>query len=275
MALDTKNETRASRVGVGVFALYSTLLALSIVCALTSLASHVGSLWRSPSEDSVLCAHGKQSTFEPPGKSVAVSSGEGWQNPPVASVDGTFSADGVPKAGERDAIIQDESDLLRPETAGIDGETKGFFGEKPALRFLSRLLGFDHLFGLRQTAGLGCSQSPECSLRVYMYEMPPEFNWGLINIPPSGHVAGDAAAAIEIDGRAYPFYPGSAGTKQHSVAYWLALDLLSAGGHNVTSAGWARAAVRVFDPREAQVFFVPYFSSLAYNVLKFNPYLTW
>jgi hypothetical protein len=275
MALDTKNESRASRIGVGVFALYSTLLALSIVCALSSLASHVGSLWRSPSEDSFGCAQGKQSTFTPPGESVVVSTGEGRQNTPVASADGTPSTDGASRAAEREASFKDELNLLRPEATGTDGEIKGFFGENTVLRFLSRLLGFDHLPGLGQSAGLGCSQPPECPLKVYMYEMPPEFNWGLINSPPSGHVAGEAAAATEIDGRAYPFYPGSAGTRQHSVAYWLALDLLSAGGHNVTRAGWARAAVRVFDPREAQVFFVPYFSSLAYNVLKFNPYLTW
>jgi hypothetical protein len=272
MALDTKNESRASRIGVGVFALYSTLLALSIVCALTSLASHVGSLWRSPSEDSVLCAHGKQSTFEPPGKSVAK---EGRQNAPGAnSADGTPSADGVSRAAEK-ARFQDEIDLLKPKSTGIDGGIERIFGENTVLRFLSRVLGFEHLPGLGQAAGLGCSHSPECPLKVYMYEMPPEFNWGLINSPPTGHVAGEAAAAVEIDGRAYPFYPGSAGTKQHSVAYWLTLDLLSAGGHNVTPAGWARAAVRVFDPREAQVFFVPYFSSLVYNMLKFNPYLTW
>lgn len=67
------------------------------------------------------------------------------------------------------------------------------------------------------------------------------------------------------DSISYPPYPGNVLTKQHSVAYWLTLDLLSAAQHDATRAKWERAAVRVVDPDDADVFFVPYFASLSYE----------
>jgi hypothetical protein len=115
--------------------------------------------------------------------------------------------------------------------------------------------------------------STACPLRVYMYDIPSHFNWDLVDSPPetnpnstrkdSGN--SDSPAEIIINGTAYPVYPGSTQRKQHSVAYWLTLDLLSEALHNASNATWKRAAVRVVRPEDAEVFYVPFFSSLSYN----------
>ncbi|KAK3139217.1 hypothetical protein QOZ80_5AG0379720 [Eleusine coracana subsp. coracana] len=91
------------------------------------------------------------------------------------------------------------------------------------------------------------------AVRVFMYDMPPEFHFGLLGwSPPAG-----AADAVWPDLAAPPpRYPGGL-NQQHSVAYWLTLDLLSS-----SSCG---AAVRVADARDADLIFVPFFASLSYN----------
>ncbi|XP_047331957.1 probable arabinosyltransferase ARAD1 [Impatiens glandulifera] len=88
-------------------------------------------------------------------------------------------------------------------------------------------------------------------LKVYMYDLPPEFHFGLLgwkgnvnqiwpNISNMNHI---------------PKYPGGLNS-QHSIEYWLTLDLLSITSHT---------SIRVFDSSQADVFFVPFFSSLSYN----------
>lgn len=64
--------------------------------------------------------------------------------------------------------------------------------------------------------------------------------------------------------------------KQHSVEYWMMASLLvkgeeresGGGSEEVVVAG--REAVRVLDPEMADVFFVPFFSSLSFNVYGHN-----
>ncbi|GJN07116.1 hypothetical protein PR202_ga24914 [Eleusine coracana subsp. coracana] len=93
------------------------------------------------------------------------------------------------------------------------------------------------------------------AVRVFMYDMPPEFHFGLLSwSPPAG--AADAVWPDLTNGAAPPRYPGGL-NQQHSVAYWLTLDLLSP-----SSCG---AAVRVADARDADLVFVPFFASLSYN----------
>jgi hypothetical protein len=92
------------------------------------------------------------------------------------------------------------------------------------------------------------------ALRVFVYDMPPEFHFGLLGwAPPAG--AGD----VWPDLAPPPRYPGGL-NQQHSVAYWLTLDLLSS-----PSAAPCGAAVRVADSRDADLVFVPFFASLSYN----------
>ncbi|XP_043697938.1 probable arabinosyltransferase ARAD1 [Telopea speciosissima] len=92
-------------------------------------------------------------------------------------------------------------------------------------------------------------------LKVFMYDLPPEFHFGLLNWKPEGdNVWPDLKTKI-------PDYPGGLNL-QHSIEYWLTLDLLSSTFPD--SAG-ARSAVRVHNSSEADVIFVPFFSSLTYN----------
>lgn len=93
-------------------------------------------------------------------------------------------------------------------------------------------------------------------LKVFMYDMPAEFHFGLLDWTPEkgGSVWPDIRTKI-------PSYPGGLNL-QHSVEYWLTLDLLSSEFPENQNS---RFAVRVRNSSEADVVFVPFFSSLSYN----------
>ncbi|XP_008792498.2 probable arabinosyltransferase ARAD1 [Phoenix dactylifera] len=92
-------------------------------------------------------------------------------------------------------------------------------------------------------------------LKVFMYNMPPEFHFGLL-----GWVADGKSVWPDIHTK-IPSYPGGLNL-QHSIEYWLTLDLLSS---RFPDRRGPCTAVRVEDSREADVVFVPFFSSLSYN----------
>ncbi|KAG1365567.1 putative arabinosyltransferase ARAD1 [Cocos nucifera] len=92
-------------------------------------------------------------------------------------------------------------------------------------------------------------------LKVFLYDMPPEFHFGLLDWVADGKsVWPDIRTKI-------PSYPGGLNL-QHSIEYWLTLDLLSS---RFPDRSGPCTAVRVEDSREADVVFVPFFSSLSYN----------
>ncbi|KAG7559765.1 Exostosin-like [Arabidopsis thaliana x Arabidopsis arenosa] len=101
-------------------------------------------------------------------------------------------------------------------------------------------------------------------LKVYMYNMDPEFHFGLLDWKPEGK------NSVWPDIQKYiPPYPGGLNL-QHSIEYWLTLDLLASEYEN---APRAIAAKRVYNSSEADVIFVPFFSSLSYNRFsKVNPH---
>lgn len=95
----------------------------------------------------------------------------------------------------------------------------------------------------------------QAPLKVYMYDLPRFYNMGMIKkddknqeLPWTSHVAPPWSARWEVN-------------KQHSVEYWLMVYLLDSGLHKDE----LRAAVRVRDPEQADVFFVPFFASLSFN----------
>uniref|UniRef100_A0A1D1YH43 Putative glucuronosyltransferase Os01g0926700 n=1 Tax=Anthurium amnicola TaxID=1678845 RepID=A0A1D1YH43_9ARAE len=92
-------------------------------------------------------------------------------------------------------------------------------------------------------------------LKVFMYNLPPEFHFGLLDWKPQG-----GGAWPDILKKA-PDYPGGLNL-QHSIEYWLTLDLLSS---RFPDRSGPCTAVRVEDSLEADVVFVPFFSSLSYN----------
>lgn len=95
-------------------------------------------------------------------------------------------------------------------------------------------------------------------LKVYMYDLPTEFHFGLLDWggKRKGQIWPDVSNFDQI-----PSYPGGLNL-QHSVEYWLTLDLLSS---NVEVVVRPCNAVRVNDSSQADVFFVPFFSSVSYN----------
>ncbi|KAH0468687.1 hypothetical protein IEQ34_001919 [Dendrobium chrysotoxum] len=92
-------------------------------------------------------------------------------------------------------------------------------------------------------------------LKVFMYDLPPEFHFGLLDWKQEGN-----SVWPDIKGK-IPDYPGGLNL-QHSIEYWLTLDLLSS---TIPDRPGPCTAVRVTNSREADIVFVPFFSSLSYN----------
>uniref|UniRef100_A0A7C9CW06 Exostosin GT47 domain-containing protein n=3 Tax=Opuntia streptacantha TaxID=393608 RepID=A0A7C9CW06_OPUST len=93
-------------------------------------------------------------------------------------------------------------------------------------------------------------------LKVFMYNLPPEFHFGLLDWKPEG-------PSVWPDIRKHvPLYLGGLNL-QHSIEYWLTLDLLFS---EYSGPSPSRVAVRVYDSSESDVIFVPFFSSLSFNI---------
>uniref|UniRef100_A0A453GCG9 Exostosin GT47 domain-containing protein n=1 Tax=Aegilops tauschii subsp. strangulata TaxID=200361 RepID=A0A453GCG9_AEGTS len=97
---------------------------------------------------------------------------------------------------------------------------------------------------------------PAPPLRVFMYDLPPRFHVAMMASSRNG---GGAEGG---NSTAFPAWPPSAGgiRRQHSVEYWMMASLQQ------QQPGGAAEAVRVRDPDAAEAFFVPFFSSLSFNV---------
>ncbi|XP_031093519.1 probable arabinosyltransferase ARAD1 [Ipomoea triloba] len=107
--------------------------------------------------------------------------------------------------------------------------------------------------------GIGVESSCKQQLKVFMYDLPPEFHFGLLgwNKPVEGQkksVWPDIRTEV-------PPYPGGLNL-QHSIEYWLTLDLLYSEFADLSGQ---RSAVRVLNSSDADVVFVPFFSSVCYN----------
>uniref|UniRef100_A0A1J3ECC8 Putative arabinosyltransferase ARAD1 n=1 Tax=Noccaea caerulescens TaxID=107243 RepID=A0A1J3ECC8_NOCCA len=104
-----------------------------------------------------------------------------------------------------------------------------------------------------------CTQkdSPPTPLKVYMYDMSPEFHFGLLGWEPERDDVVWPDIRVNV-----PHHPGGLNL-QHSVEYWLTLDLLFS--EFAQDSRSSRAAVRVKNSSEADIVFVPFFSSLSYN----------
>ncbi|XP_071690412.1 probable arabinosyltransferase ARAD1 [Rutidosis leptorrhynchoides] len=100
------------------------------------------------------------------------------------------------------------------------------------------------------------------SLRVFMYDLPSEFHFELLDWKPEGkNTWPDIRLKV-------PEYPGGLNV-QHSVAYWLTLDILASEFDNAGD----RNVIRVHNSTEADVIFVPFFSSLCFNRFsRLNPH---
>ncbi|XP_071716856.1 probable arabinosyltransferase ARAD1 [Rutidosis leptorrhynchoides] len=101
-----------------------------------------------------------------------------------------------------------------------------------------------------------CDQSHSL-LKVFMYDLPSEFHFGLLGWKGDrNRIWPNVSNLSEI-----PKYPGGLNL-QHSIEYWLTLDLLSSVYPNVSRPC---TATLVQNSSQADVIFVPFFSSLSYN----------
>lgn len=102
----------------------------------------------------------------------------------------------------------------------------------------------------------GCPAAGE-PLRVFMYDLEAKYNVGLMK---GGHVSGKPVTVSTL-----PLWPESNTglRRQHSVEYWMLASLLHGGDGEKDEE--AMEFVRVSDPDSADVFFVPFFSSMSYN----------
>ncbi|CAM8959035.1 unnamed protein product [Rhodiola kirilowii] len=93
-------------------------------------------------------------------------------------------------------------------------------------------------------------------LKVFMYDLPSDFHFQLLGWTPE---TGDNS--VWPDKSKQIHYPGGLNL-QHSIEYWLTLDILTSQfDHSSTF----RSAKRVLNSSEADLIFVPFFSSLSYN----------
>ncbi|KAJ4760332.1 Exostosin-like protein [Rhynchospora pubera] len=120
----------------------------------------------------------------------------------------------------------------------------------------------DYSYRVRPTTKVRKISIKECNitealLKVYIYDLPPMFHFGMLGWKGKANQTWpDVSEPNQV-----PKYPGGLNL-QHSIEYWLILDLLSS-----TIPGFKRpcTAIRVEDPNLADIFFVPFFSSLSYN----------
>lgn len=92
-------------------------------------------------------------------------------------------------------------------------------------------------------------------LKVYLYELPRKYNIGMLKKDDKNQ---EMPWTNDI---APPWKQKYAVNKQHSVEYWMMVYLLDGWDRN----DGGKSAVRVKDPEEANVFFVPFFSALSLN----------
>lgn len=89
-----------------------------------------------------------------------------------------------------------------------------------------------------------------------MYDLPPEFHFELLDWKAS-----DGSVVWPDIRTKIPSYPGALNL-QHSIEYWMILDLLSSEFSDSTES---RSAIRVHNSSHADIIFVPFLSSLSYN----------
>lgn len=149
-----------------------------------------------------------------------------------------------------------DSESSNGSTQAILTIESGGEGEEPA----KREEGFQDKDG---AMSMNCNGNVREPLKIFMYDLDPEFHFGLLNWKPQGgRVWPDIRTSI-------PSYPGGLNL-QHSIEYWLTLDLLAS---EISENANNRVAIRVQNSSEADLIFVPFFSSLSYNRFsKVNPH---
>lgn len=113
----------------------------------------------------------------------------------------------------------------------------------------------DRKVGRRETLDLYTQNSLDHRLKVYVYDMPSRFTYDLLWL---FHETFKQTANLTSNGS-----PVHRLIEQHSVDYWLWADLLSP-----ESGRLVKTVVRVYDQEEADIFYVPFFTTISYFLLE-------
>lgn len=130
-------------------------------------------------------------------------------------------------------------------------DLRGYFSSEPSI--------FSHSSFIKQFTPpenkISNAEICDLPLKVYMYEWPRRFNFGMLKKNSSDPQLPWTSSKI-------PPWPHRSGLKkQHSVEYWMMVYLVGQQIGNEQE----RAAIRVTDPDQADVHFVPFFASLSFN----------
>ncbi|KAK4253016.1 hypothetical protein QN277_010854 [Acacia crassicarpa] len=113
---------------------------------------------------------------------------------------------------------------------------------------------------------MNAHQSTAGFINVYVTDLPRSLNYGLLDkywaFDADSRLGSDADRDIRSNnlaqGRKFPPYPENPLIKQYSAEYWITGDLMTPREQRTRS--FAR---RVFDVKEADVIFVPFFATLS------------
>ncbi|XP_028763453.1 probable arabinosyltransferase ARAD1 [Neltuma alba] len=147
-----------------------------------------------------------------------------------------------------------EEDMLSPFPSG----DKKIQAQRPGELDCQVFKSSQKLSSIEQQRIMACDPTGAL-LRVFMYDLPPEFHFGILGWKGSEN----QTWPLVDDPKLVPSYPGGLNL-QHSPEYWLTLDLLSSDSGKVVRPC---TAFRVQNSSQADVIFVPFFSSLSYNRL--------
>ncbi|KAL7115071.1 hypothetical protein ACP275_04G161300 [Erythranthe tilingii] len=161
----------------------------------------------------------------------------------------------VPKSVLQFIVVNNSSIHSKPNLKTDDPRTIPL--KRPVFEIEKRVVEEQEQEQENYTRDKSCDDENRGLLRVYMYDLPPEFHFGLLGWKGDGN-----RTWPDLNDRdKLPSYPGGLNL-QHSIEYWLTLDLLASNNPNVTRGC---SAIIVKNSSEADVMFVPFFSSLSYN----------
>ncbi|XP_023520135.1 probable arabinosyltransferase ARAD1 [Cucurbita pepo subsp. pepo] len=111
-------------------------------------------------------------------------------------------------------------------------------------------------FGSQDTDLLNTSGKFVSPVKIYLYDLPTRFTYGVIE---HHGIARGGKSVAEVTALKYPGH-------QHMAEWFLFTDLLRPESERIGSA-----VVRVFDPKEADLFYAPFFASLSLIVNPIRP----
>ncbi|KAG6583781.1 putative arabinosyltransferase ARAD1, partial [Cucurbita argyrosperma subsp. sororia] len=111
-------------------------------------------------------------------------------------------------------------------------------------------------FGYQDTDLLNTSGKFVSPVKIYLYDVPTRFTYGVIE---HHGIARGGKSVAEVTALKYPGH-------QHMAEWFLFTDLLRPESERIGSA-----VVRVFDPKEADLFYAPFFASLSLIVNPIRP----